>query len=221
MLVLLLLGCPRVANPAPPPPAERAPVVAHGGESLAARDAVLFGDLDRARVAFRALADGLGGLPGDETARASALAAAHQGAAATEGPAAARALGDLGVACGGCHAAAGATLDPASAPTPQGDGVRPEMARHDRALAIAWSGLVRADADELARAAAALRGSNLAALTGPTPEAATAMDEAVTRAGEALASAEPTDRGVRFGELLSTCALCHAVSPGGLQPEPD
>lgn len=221
LVFALLAACHRGPDPEPPAPPERPAVAAHGLDPRAARDAILFGDLDRARVAFRALAEGVVSVPGDEASRAAALNASGRGAAAEEGPDAARALGDLGVACGACHVSEGTRLTPVESPSAQGDGVRPEMARHDRALAIAWSGLVRADPGELAAAAAALRSSNLSTLGGPTPEAAVAMDDAVTAAGEALAMAAPAERGARFGELLSTCALCHAVSPGGLQPEPD
>ena len=94
------------------------------------------------------------------------------------------------------------------------------MARHDRALGIAWSGLIRADAQEVAASAAALRATNLSLMSRPTPEGATAMDDAATAAGEALAVAPVAERGARFGALLSACASCHTMTPL-LQAEPD
>lgn len=222
--MLLLLGLLACVHPAAAPSVSEpaVPVVPpHGGGVRPIRDALLRGDLDQARVGFRAVRVGLAPVPGASPLRDAALSAAERGADAADEPTAALSLGELGQACGACHAAAGVQLPTWVSPEPQGDGVRPEMARHDRALAMAWSGLVRADRAELDAAAAALRATRLSTMTGPTPEAARAMDEAATAAGDALAAAPAGERGARFGALVSVCASCHAHTPGELRPEPD
>ncbi len=218
MYLLLAVACVRPV-PVVAPAAPRV-VAPHGVEAVSIRDALLVADLDRARAAFAALARGLDAVPGDAAARSTAIATATTGSQAPDDFAAARALGELGVACGSCHAAERATIARFMVPVVEGDGVRAEMARHDRALGIAWSGLIRADAAEIASAAAALQASNLSLMTRPTPAGATAMDDAVTAAGEALAMAAPEERGARFGGLLSACAQCHTMTPL-LQAEPD
>lgn len=190
---------------------------AHGGEVVAARDALTFADLVGYRDRMQAFE---GHLPEGSPDRFRGLVSAA--AAANDLGTADLALGRVAIACGECHAAAHVAPKPRVPPVTDGDGVRAEMMRHDRALTLAWDGLVRPDDQDLYRAAEAFRTSFLAPLTGPPSATAAALDQAVTDTAARLARAtDPGRRASEFGQLLGTCAACHTTRPGHITAEPE
>lgn len=221
MILLALFAC------APKPVA--APTIApaaavghpHGGAVLAARDAVVVGNLPAFSAAIDTLARDfpLAGHP-DGAQAELLLAIANADAAKTEADAS-LALGQLAVGCGSCHAATGATLPaPVTTPAP-GDGVRAEMKRHDRALDLVWRGLVGPSEDLLRAGADAFRASTLTPLAGMPPALARLMDDTVNTTAEGLVAVpDPAARAALFGALVTTCSACHLAPPEGLV-EPD
>jgi cytochrome c553 len=195
----------------------------HQAFAAAVVDAVSHGDLDGARAEAKALESQLSfdGVP--EVARAQALwviDAARDIGSASDLPAAARGVGDLAAACGGCHSALGASVAITEPPPVEGDGLRGEMAQHQRAVDRLWAGLIRPSAADLDAGVGLLRATSLS-IPGGTPAAAAAMDDAATDAAARLAAAAPEDRAARFGELLLVCAGCHTARPGGVAIEPE
>jgi len=191
----------------------------HPDAGIAARDALLFGDLER----FQAELADLEALPAptapdDARAWSEGLAAAR---AATDVRGAATALATVAQACGACHEATGAAVPRPRAIEARGDGVRAEMARHDRALGLVWSGLVRPSKGDLRAGAEAFEDSFLTP-RGPLSPAAAALDEQVTTlAGRVATRPAGAARSEAFGAMIATCQACHAARPGGLELEPD
>jgi cytochrome c556 len=220
---LLLLACaPHPRDPVAVEPPHVSSIV-HAADALAARDAIVNADYPRFAEAITRLTDEfpLAGA-GHDLEQAAVVDALGRARAAIDLPQAARALGEVGEACGACHVAAGARLAAPEITAPTGDGVRPEMARHDRALALVWSGLVRPAQADLDAGAAAFAASSLQPVGTPAPAAATVLDDSVTRLASAVAKATtPADRAARFGDVLGTCAACHNAPPSGLGSEPD
>jgi hypothetical protein len=207
--MLLLLACTHRQ----PPEATRR----HGQAAIPARDAILLGDLSAFRRAIAQLdADPPRGASADRVAWRGAVAAAVGASTLEE---AARGLGRVGVACGGCHLGAAIAIPGPATATPQGDELWAEMARHDRALQLVWSGLIRPSQADLDAGAAAFRDSLFhPGGVDPAPQAL-ALDEAVSVIAGTLPSAG-ADRGERFGDLLLACVACHASPAPGLQGEP-
>lgn len=225
-LLLLVAACTSACpGPARPPAVAPTPAVSasHGREAVALRDAVVMGDLDSFHRAAEVLAQRFP-LPGagHETEQAALLTRVGQARTAADLPAAARAVGDLGLACADCHRAAG--VHPVAAPesTPTGDGVRAEMARHDAALQDLWMGVVADDAAARTAAAARFQRSFLSPQGAPPGAATTELDEQVTAWANAVAVADTPDRrAAAFAVLLQACASCHRAPPEGLRGEPE
>lgn len=218
-MLLLLLACAR--PPLAPPPTPPSSPPPHGEAATAARDALVFGDLAGWRDGVVALTDAA--LPGVDPARRAAFVAEVQPlAAAPDLAGAARATGQVAQACARCHAAERATIPLTAPPEVEGDGVRPEMARHHRALDLAWTGLVAPAPAALTDAADAFAASFLSPPPAADLPAVHALDEAVTLAADRLRAARSdADRADAFAALLLTCHTCHATRPGGLALEPE
>lgn len=129
-------------------------------------------------------------------------------------------LGRLGRACSSCHEARGAQIAfPLTAPPPEGAGLEPQMRRHQWAAARLWEGVIGpSDASWTA-------GARMMATT-PIDVMATAHEkpnaEVVELAERLRARAtfavDLRDRDVRaatYGEMMATCAGCHAVVRSG------
>lgn len=124
--------------------------------------------------------------------------------------------GDLAAACGSCHQERGATpfirMPPEPAAVP---GLPAQMQRHEWAAARLWDGVI-GPSDEAWYAGARAMGEatiDLAATTHAKPnEEVVALAE---RMHELAARAKNTnrlaDRSVLYGEMLQTCASCHAI----------
>jgi hypothetical protein len=204
-MLLFLLSC--VHHEASPPKP-------HAVDVMAARDALVNGDLPRYQAAMKTVARQfpLSAHPPEPQAELLAGLATE----VTTLPDAWNNLGAIGVACGSCHTAVRAKLESVTTVSPGGDGVRAEMARHDRALALMWSGLIRPSDADLRAGADAFTASNLQPLAGAGAEA-TALDDIVTGLARDLVSGAASERAGRFGALIGTCAGCHTSPPSGLE----
>lgn len=206
----LLLACPAKSPPTPPETtADR--MLTHFAYGTEAHDAVIGGDLDRAKKAGVALA-AMAPLPDTPESSLPFLAAVrvHAGALA-EAPTlaeAARAVARLGQACGDCHAAVGrgprAPKDEYGNPYAVPTDVMP---RHQWAMLWVWYGVVSADAGAYDAGLAVLaeaptwdprsENSTFAGLQKRVQELAVAADRT------------PESRAALYGEVLATCTACH------------
>jgi mono/diheme cytochrome c family protein len=124
-----------------------------------------------------------------------------------------RAEARLADACASCHADAGVVPEfrspppiPADRPT-----IEARMARHLWASDRLWEGIV-GDADDSWRAGLDV----LAATPLPAADRAQLGKQLQTRANDARQLNRTTDRAARaraYGEILVTCAACHAAKP--------
>lgn len=122
----------------------------------------------------------------------------------------ARTLGRMGVACGSCHTTLGARgTFPVDATPPIATDARAQMIRHAWAVDRMWDGLVGpADASWSAGAGA------LAAMPlsfGSNDQATRLAQRLRDLSAQALGAATPRERSDTYGDVLETCALCHAT----------
>ena len=216
-----------VAAPAPPPtdPIVKTQMKVHFAKGAAVQDAIIRGDVARARTGFEALAEHamVSGLPeGTGPLVEGFQGAAREGAAAVDTSALARALASTARACGGCHALVGArpAWDVPDAP-PRDPGMRAHMARHAWAMDRMYEGLVGPTEASWSQAAAILNDQALDEAVLPAGQALSPVAEAAGRrlhalGTEALAAETAEARGELFAEALSTCATCHAAV--GMKP---
>jgi hypothetical protein len=195
----------------------------HDAHGAAMRDAVARADLAAAKREARALTeirvDGLVGAEGGEALEAM-RAAATSLAAASSPAEASRSLAEVARSCGGCHAQLGGPR-PTVAPLPEeAPGVVPRMRRHEWAVARMWDGLV------VPSGAAWRVGANVLAEAPLEPEPARSPSQslpAITTvatsvrdlARKARSAESGADRSALYGELIATCAACHARLGGG------
>lgn len=224
---------PTAATPSPPatPAQERA----HFGAAYEARDAVVAGDLARAKTALAWLAgaDYPLALPVHHRPGAAAVqAAVREGARAADLQAAAQSVAQLGAACGACHTRMNRVpQQPPAGFTELGEEGLPErMHRHGWAVERMWEGLL-GPWDEAYRVGAqviAEADPQLGAGGGKARSARLAAGLSAVRAlgRQAMAMAHaPGERAAAYGELLATCAGCHAAEgvkldrEGGGDPE--
>jgi cytochrome c553 len=143
--------------------------------------------------------------------------AARAVGAAPDLPSAAALAAQLGRACSRCHEKTSAVVSfgwevaPADEP-----GLQPQMKRHQWAAARLWEGLVGPSDDvwrEGATVLAATKLDVLATMGSGAPRGD--LPALATRVRELAITAEKTDdgdaRAKLYGELLSTCAGCHAL----------
>jgi hypothetical protein len=226
---LLLLGG-LAACPAPPPrSADRAPSPGLDQLVIAARArmhtrfaaaqgiqlAIGMDDLDRARGDARRIAslDEPGILPAWRPYVDDIRAAADQVAATTDTAPAGRAMARLGRACALCHEATGATITFPRVPAPPADGkLGPQMASHEWAAARMWEGVIGPDDDRWLAGARTLAVAPLA-ITAESGALGIADDVAETRllAERAMKTGDHDARATLYGDLLATCARCHAA----------
>ena len=198
----------------------------HAGQGEALRDAAFAGDLPAMVAAAEALADRL---PVEALPRAAQPSEVRLGVAvrkigAATGPSEGAAeVAGLAFACGACHESVGQPLTPADAgPVPEGPGVSDKMKVHRWAAERMWDGLVAPD-DAVFEAGVRAMGSAILVPSGtgadsPLPPLAT--DLAVQLQDRAAQAGTTPDRAARariYGDLLSTCASCHALLGGGPQ----
>jgi cytochrome c553 len=197
----------------------------HDEDARLARDAAVRGDVAGLRKASARLASRLpvAGLPADWMPHQDAVkAAALRASEAQDLATGALALGELGQACSGCHAASGRGPGPSDTPPPPaGEDVEAVMARHLWASDHLWRGMIRPDQGELDAALAMLGDQGVPGLEG---KAANELDAGVRRLVKAVGAATDADRGQRYGELMATCGACHLLvgsgGPGVGEPVP-
>jgi hypothetical protein len=205
------------AAPATPSADTAARMVGHFGKVRELEEAVIRGDLETAKAAAQWIADHqeAKGLPaGTEnyvtTTRNAARAVSASASLGNAGMAAAFAV----AACGECHAAAkvspkmpevsGPTNPPASAA---------HMLEHQRAVDLMYRGMVAPSDAQWKQGAEALKGSPLT-----DKELKKASKEVVASEARvhelAVRAVQATDTGAKiavYGELVGSCAACHAM----------
>ena len=131
--------------------------------------------------------------------------------------AAATALADLGARCAKCHAASGAKLVFPKT-SPPGDVLKlpSQMASHQWAAARMWEGLIAANDARWKTGANALATSRLAITAEaaePGHDLGIADDAARVHlfAARAAKAGSIDDRAQLYGQMLATCAHCHAT----------
>lgn len=191
-----------------------------------AREAVVRGDVPAARAAAGEVAAAVPMVALPERLRPQEqglLAAARSTADAIEPDEVARGVGRMVAACGACHQAQGLTLELESWPLPGAGGdVRSQMARHAWAAERVEQGLITGREQAFDEALGALVDAPM--IPTGTPVDGRGFGDAVMLeirvhdlAAQAARADAEADRARIYGELLTTCASCHALvrsSPG-------
>lgn len=199
----------------------------HFTQALRVRDALIRGDLAATKVPAGWLADHKVSdtLPdlwkphvGDMQNAARLVVQANDLAAAAD------ALGDMGTACGSCHAALGATLKfTGMSPEGQESSVLDRMLRHQWAADRMWEGLTGPsdlawDAGVAALQEAPLHPDMLTDNKSP-PQAVVDLAATIHTLGQrGKTTNEPSARATLYGEYVATCAGCHSQLGVQLKP---
>lgn len=238
-IVLVLAACSSRREPAPTPappqagssapvtPAAPAPITAsdatireHMRAHFAAiselQRAIVRGRLDEARREAQWLVDHDEGMLAEWKPRVDEMrTAAREVVAAPDLPTAAVLAAGLGRACSRCHQERTATIAFAwSIPPPEAPDLATQMQRHQWAAARLWEGLVGPSDEMWNQGAAVLAETQLDTVAaggsgrGDVPALAARVRELAKRAA---AEADLDGRARLYGELLSTCAGCHAL----------
>ena len=193
--------------------------VEHFARTLRMREAVIHGDLERARRESRALAarDMPANFPErwkpfiDEL-RAAALIGADVETLARAGDAVAR----IATTCGDCHRALGGPTFTVGEPPPLAPTVKASMARHAWSADRLWMGLVQPSDDAWSKGSVALTDAPLLA-PEPRPaqqDLARRVHALGERAQTLTGLAKAPQRTALVGELLATGAGCHSATSG-------
>lgn len=219
---------PPAAAPVPAPPAEPEALAIHMRDHVdlatQARDALIRGQREAAEGALTFIAQHREPNASPDTApfHARLSDSAKRAIDAADLPAAAKAVAELGAACGDCHARTG------HGPRPEPSGFEDldqelTVASHMHGYLWAsdrlWDALLSAD-DALWQVGV----STLAALTPPSRPKKLRAGFAAIRAWakDAASRASSEARAAAYGTLVSTCAACHlteGVDPGA-NPRP-
>lgn len=204
----------------------------HFIKGFEAKDAVVRGDLDGARAAAKWLAestDPVEGMGERWDVRIGEMRAVSLSISqASDVPTAAAGVADLAATCGSCH------LDLGKGPTygvgeppPVGEGVKAHMARHQWAADRFWEGLTGPNEEAWLKASEVMKDDALVAhsedegVAGTVTVASQPHAEQVHRIGASAAAAGSlAEKSEIYGELLATCAGCHAITGGGPKKGP-
>ena len=187
----------------------------HFARGTMAQTAVTNGDLAMARVNAGWLVEHppVKGIPddADKPMRAAARAVLE----ATEISAAAAGVGQIGAACGTCHLSQGVNPGIDSVVDMEyGVSLAARMARHQWGVDRMWEGLVNPSNSLWLEGAEALLESPLTG-SGGADETGHLIDALGSEVFELAIQARKTtgqvDRGSLYGQLLTTCAVCHGV----------
>ena len=199
----------------------QAHMYAHFDRAGEVHDALVRGDLDRAKVAAAWIANhheprGLDQMPPEHLAAMERYATEVSQSYHLEE--AATAAAHLGRTCGDCHKEEG--IDPrflvGTAP-PGGEGPRAEMARHVWAAERMWEGLVGPGDYAWRSGAHALTEGwlNIQELT-TDPQDRERVHELIRQVyslgGRAEATSDSHERADLYGEFLNTCTECHRLT---------
>ena len=184
---------------------------------LAVRDAIVRGDLESARRNARDLgAVQVRGTPEVVDYARPMNEASATIAGAPDLGAAARATGALVQSCADCHARMTGPTRAIAVPAPLPERGRvPRMRRHAWAMNELWDGLVGNSEDPWHGGAEVLADPSLAAAElvpkkSSTPEVDRLAASVQTLGQRAQATNDTAARAVIYGELVATCADCHA-----------
>lgn len=206
-----------------PTPGSSCPMIAFVPHVSAARDAILKNDASLIAVEMGWMAAS-GALPADLTPPVTSGAGAVANPEEAEvSRAAALFLGELGVACGDCHAGHGPSLSEIEA-AGSATGVLPHMHRHLWATDRMWEGLMAPSEARWNQGVALLSGMDLdpAQFEGRDEQDSPAgyLTPWIRRIGlESLRTGDREARGRLYGDLLATCAECHAGTLGAPDPQ--
>jgi hypothetical protein len=132
---------------------------------------------------------------------------------ASDLPTAGLELGRFARTCGHCHIVMGAR--PSFAPVALPDGGATEMARHQWAAARLWEGLVGPDDARWRDGAQVMTTVRFAIGDAvhdkPNADVIELGQQLHAQAREALATTSSAPRAKLYGEMMSTCASCHAI----------
>ncbi len=186
-----------------------------------ARNAVVAGDLDaaRERLGWLATHETTEELPAAWTVFVSAMREAAKRSTEDVGAEAlARGVAHVASECGSCHESMGKGPRYGEEPSAaEGDTPRDHMIRHHEASEQMWQGLISGDDKRWLAGASALADTEpLRKLKHPKEESAPDLSRAlgvkVHELGlEGLGKMDRVGRANLYGELIGTCALCHAV----------
>jgi hypothetical protein len=220
VLLLLLMAC------AGPPRREavtsvQAHMYAHFDRAGEVHDALVRGQLDRARAAAHWLAthEEPGMLPVDSDRHIAAMISfARQASEAPGLGAAAVAAAQMGRVCGDCHR----DLDVSprfllGTVAPEGAGPKAEMARHIWASDRMWQGLIAPDDFAWSSGARGLtlgwlNPGEVVASPGDRERLRSMIQQVYDLAAQAEAAEEPEDRAEVYGTFLTTCIDCHQLT---------
>lgn len=189
-------------------PTTRKYMLSHFADSVRVRQALVAGKLSEAQSAAALVANDTWSprLRGDYQAPIQAVRdSARALQSATSLPVAAAALGTLGEKCAWCHLKFGGPGSPV-APEQLDESADPGMVAHALATERLWQGLI-APSDESWRSGAEALVAAPALDSDVTEVAATARR--LRELAQKGTSAGQGHRGGVFGEVLSTCAVCH------------
>lgn len=179
------------------------------------RSAVVVGDVDATRAPARWLAGHRGSeYPADASDVVEAMRAEGRFILAREDVAEiAGSVARMGASCGTCHriTQTGPRLRIGDAP-PQSPTPGVHMSRHVWALDRLWDGLIGPSDRAWVAGASALSGGTLDFGKGPVAPEAERLEARVHQLGRsAHGTRDVEERVTLYGELLQTCARCHAV----------
>ncbi len=195
------------------------PVVAEMHERfttlVAARDAVVRGDLEKARSEATWLTD-LGGGTHVPKAWRPYLANLNESTQLLSGaadlPSAARGVANAALACAECHGASGGgpSLANQDQVPPQAWVPGQNMPLHKWAVDWMWIGLLTNSDEAWLRGAKELDDQPIAPKFEGAPKGLQELEQLVyVLAGKALTTTDPTERAELFGNLIATCTQCH------------
>jgi cytochrome c553 len=238
--LLCIAGCDAAADSQPPPQSQRQPSVAPQDLPTKVREvrermharlaatrrierAIAFGDLDAAHREARLVAtlDEPDLLPAWRPYVDQIRSSARQIELAEGLVAAAKTSALLGRRCAQCHEATSARIVFPKVPAPSSSGSPPggpklpsHMASHQWATERLWEGLVGPSSDRWLEGARALAQAPLTIVAEGDlpPDLAVGNDVARIRllATRAQTAKTQDDRAALYGDLLATCARCHA-----------
>lgn len=182
-------------------------------------EAIIRGDLAAARVPAQELASIAvpGGVPAASLPHITALREAARGAAGAGNLAtAAVATATVLTTCGDCHRAAGVMPATPAVPAPKVGGIVGHMLEHQRALDEMLAGLLIPSVSEWRAGSLRLQGAPLKrSELRSDPKLTSAIARAEQRVHQLADRATMADdvraRRAIYGDLLTTCAECHAL----------